>query len=280
MDYLTSRYRLVVMNDDTFEEQYSFKLSRINLYILLSIILVILNIIIVSAIVFTPIKEYIPGYADVNLRRNLTMLKLKVDSMDVELQQKDLYVSNIRNIIAGKVDTGVTFIDSIPANFEIEHNKISQEDSLLRAEMESEDNFRILFTGTEFAKQKTIEDYYFFPAIKGFITSDFDVSTGHYGIDVVAPENESIKSTLDGIVIQSSWTLDSGYVIAIQHESNLVSFYKHNSVLLKKVGTFVHAGDVIAIIGSSGEMTTGPHLHFELWHRGTPLNPSDYIVFN
>ncbi len=281
MDYLTSRYRLVVMNDDNFEEQASFKLSRINLYLLISVVLVALNIIIVTLIVVTPLKEYIPGYADVNMRRDITLLKLKVDSMHTELVQKDLFVENIRNIIQGNIDTSRVDTKTETINLEdLDIEEISYEDSMLRAEMESEDNYRLMFSGTATGAKQSIEDYHFFPPIKGFVTSDFNKAKAHYGIDVVAPENESIKATMDGVIIQSSWTLDSGYVIGIQHESNLVSFYKHNSVLLKKVGSFVQAGDVIAIIGSSGELTTGPHLHFELWHNGIPVNPGQYVAFN
>ncbi|MCH8330763.1 MAG: M23 family metallopeptidase [Bacteroidetes bacterium] len=281
LDYLKSRYRLVVMNDDTFEEQASFRLSRINLYLLISVILVTLNVLIISIIVLTPLKEYIPGYQDVNLRRQSTLNWMRIDSLERKLMQDSIYLNSVRKIASGEVDTirkkeaEANIINLDAFNLD----QISAEDSLLRAEMENEDRFRLLFAETDQTGNR-IEDFYFFPPIKGFVTSDFEADKGHFGIDIVAPENEAIKTTLDGTVIQSSWTLDSGHVIVIQHDNNLVSFYKHNSVLLKKVGTFVSAGDVIAIIGSSGEFTTGPHLHFELWHEGVPLDPRDYIVFN
>ncbi len=286
---LSGKFRLVVMNDETYEEVSSFRLSRVNIYILLSTILVILVTFITSAIVFTPLKEYIPGYADVGSKRQLIQLRMKVDSMENALQAHDLYVKDIQSIINNgqppivKIDTPVIDAGTTQQFDSIDLKKISPMESKMRDEVENESSFML---NLQLAKDKigknnsAISDFLFFPPVKGYITEAFNTKEEHYGVDIVAPENEAIKSTLDGIVIFADWTTETGYVIAIQHENNLISLYKHNSVLLKKEGAYVKAGDVIAVIGNSGEQTTGPHLHFELWYKGVPLNPQDYIVFN
>jgi murein DD-endopeptidase MepM/ murein hydrolase activator NlpD len=145
--------------------------------------------------------------------------------------------------------------------------------------MEREQQYALTFSENKKRTRMDLSQINFFPPLKGYVTAGFSSSEEHYGIDVVAPQDEPIKTILDGHVMLASWTLETGYVIGIQHDHNLVSFYKHNSVLLKKTGNFVKAGDAIAMQGSSGELTTGPHLHFELWHDGVALNPEDYIIF-
>lgn len=279
LDRLRSKYRLVIMNDDTFEEQASFKLSRINIYVLSSITLFVLVSLIISGIVLTPLKEYIPGYADINLRRDLTLLKLKADSVEKIISNREIYLDNFRRVVEGRTDTSTndeTGLGTIKGSLDL--GQLLPEDSLLRVEMENEENYMLDFS--KISGSRGISNFSYFTPLKGFITEPFNKDEGHFGVDIVAPENETIQSVLDGTVIMASWTLETGYVIVIQHPNELVSFYKHNSVLFKKVGTFVQAGDAIAIIGSSGELTTGPHLHFELWYKGSPLNPEEYIVFN
>ena len=278
---LTSQYRLVIMDEETFEEQTSFRLSRMNVYIFVSMVLVLVVVGVVFTIVFTPIKEYIPGYADeVKTKRALTILKYKIDSLEQVVGIRDLYLQNIKDVIAGKMDTSTIFSTGKKMNLDTAQlNKISIEDSVLRAEVEQEEKFSIKPINKKSAARISISDLYFFTPLKGIVTNEFSSGENHFGIDIVAPENETIKSTLDGYVVFADWTVETGYVIGIQHDNNLVSFYKHNSVLLKKIGNFVKAGDAIAIIGSSGELTTGPHLHFELWFNGKALNPKDYIIF-
>jgi murein DD-endopeptidase MepM/ murein hydrolase activator NlpD len=137
-----------------------------------------------------------------------------------------------------------------------------------------------LLTANETKTSKeSITNFFFFSPLKGLVTNSFDMKEEHYGIDITAQENEAIKATLDGTVIMSAWTSETGYVIQIQHENNLVSVYKHNSALMKKVGQYVKAGEVVAIIGNSGELTSGTHLHFELWYNGNPIDPQEYMVF-
>jgi murein DD-endopeptidase MepM/ murein hydrolase activator NlpD len=156
----------------------------------------------------------------------------------------------------------------------------SKKDSLLRKQIEGEEQYNLTFS--EKPRQQTginLSQLHFFTPLRGVITNSYNQETDHFGTDIVAGPNEVIKATLEGTVIVANWTLETGYVIQIQHENNLVSIYKHNAELLKKVGNRVLAGEPIAIVGNSGEITTGPHLHFELWYNGSPVNPEDYIVF-
>ena len=278
---LTHKYRLVILNDETFEEQHSFKLSKFSLYVWGSSVLVLLIAIIVCAIFFTPLKYAIPGYGDEHVRSQLVDLRIKTDSLENVIYKRARWIENIKNVLNGELDTGVVLTDPVePVYVDTSTlDSISEEDLNLRDEIENEQNYSLIFSNDSENEKKSLRDLHFMPPIEGYITADFDPHGDHHGIDIVAPEDEPIKSVLEGTVVSSSWTLKTGHVIAVQHENSLISFYKHNSVLLKKVGNFVKAGEVIAIIGSSGELTTGPHLHFELWHNGVALNPIEYISF-
>lgn len=278
---LRNKYRLVVMNDETLEERVSFRLSRMNVYILLSTILMVLIFLILLTIVLTPLKEYIPGYGDLQFRKDLEQIREHTDSLDRLVYAQDAYINNIRKILVGDMRNDsisqIKVSDSTDySNIDIE--KVSEKDSLLRAEVEEQ--LRYTLTGVSGSQENDPVLTHLFAPLIGPITSDFEPENDHFGIDIVAPADSPIKSVLPGTVIIANWTLETGYVIAVQHSNNLISFYKHNSVLLKKVGNFVDAGDVLAIIGNSGELSTGPHLHFELWRNKIPVNPKDYISFN
>lgn len=279
---LRNKYRLVVIDDDTLEEKFSFRLSRMNVFVAIGLLSIFLIVITTFIIAFTPLREYIPGYGSYESDRTLRELVIRTDSIEESMTDKELYLYNIKNIIEGK-----EVVDSLPAKPESTSTKYdnivfakSKEDSQLRLEMEKQDQYSLAVTDeTEAATATSISNVFFFTPLKGLITSNYDPSSDHYGIDVVAAKNAAIKATLDGTVIFSGWTLKTGNTIAIQHTDNLISVYKHNSALLKKEGEFVKAGEVIAIIGESGELTTGPHLHFELWYDGNAVNPKDYMVF-
>jgi murein DD-endopeptidase MepM/ murein hydrolase activator NlpD len=271
------------MNDDTLEERLTFRLSRLNVFVVLGTLTIILIFLTSILIAFTSLREYIPGYTNVGLQKKLYELQIKTDSIEKDLEKSDVFIQNLKDVINGK-----DLATDVPLNKDTLHKytnikmKKSPEDSLLRMEVENQGKYNLYRSeNVENVREKknSINKELFFVPLKGVITNEFNPAQNHYGVDIVAKQNEAIKSVLDGTVILSNWTLETGYTIAIQHELNIVSVYKHNSALLKKEGDFVKAGDPIAIIGQTGELTTGPHLHFELWNNGNPVNPKDYINF-
>jgi len=280
---LRTKYRLVFMTDDTLEERFTFRLSRLNVFVALGTLTIVLIFLTSILIAFTPLREYIPGYTNVGLQKKLYELQLKTDSIERDLSNKDQFIRNLRDIIDGKDLTEDVPVprDSMKRYSDIRIRR-SAEDSLLRLEVESQGKYslyRVESGENEGIKKSSIGSVLFFSPLKGVITSDYNPVTHHFGVDIVAKENEAIKAVLDGTVIFTNWTLETGYVIAIQHPQNIVSIYKHNSAILKKTGELVKAGEPIAIIGQTGELATGPHLHFELWNEGNPVNPKDYINF-
>ena len=280
---LRKKYRVVVYNYDTYEEKAHFKftlMAFLNTVIISSVILIVL---VTYLIAFTPLREYIPGYTDVSLNRRVYEMERRADSMEMVFQQKDQYINNIKRIVMGD-DFSSDSINSLltkssTTNFNNIADKKSKEDSLFRLEYENE-------TRNNLFKHEIISDIpaeyklvVFFSPMNGIVTNHFNREEKHFGIDIVSDNNSVIKATADGTVIYSDWTVDNGYSIGIQHNGNLFSVYKHNAVLLKDDGDFVSAGEPIAIYGNSGSLSTGPHLHFEIWYNGTPLNPEDYISF-
>lgn len=277
---LRHKYRLVVMNDETFEEKYSLKLSQLSLFTAFGLLTIGLILLTTILIAFTPLREYIPGYSgDVKTRRNLIQLAAKLDSLEQSSRRKDELIENIRLVIDGKAGTGR---DSLKrgSKTDVTATKLapSAEETRFRNEIEEQDKYN-LNESTKNLAFSEISSYYFFTPMKGKVTTRFNPSEQHYGVDVVAPKNEAVKSTLDGTVVFAGWTSETGHVIQIMHGNNLLSIYKHNAVLLKKEGQKVNAGEPIAITGNSGELSTSPHLHFEIWFDGKPINPQDHMVF-
>lgn len=274
---------MVIFNDETFEERLIFRLTRLNVLSVVVSLSIIFTVLTFLLIIYSPIKEYIPGYSSNYQRESLIRLNIMADSLQRELDRKDLFFENIKNIIEEKeFEQPNETHKSESKKYDTIKLKKSIEDSLLRLEFEGQNLHNLYFSETvENTEQNTvsIRTLNFYPPVRGIVTSKFDLSKEHYGIDIVSKHNSAIKAIYDGTVIFSGWTLETGYIIALQHQQNIVSFYKHNSVILKKVGQKVSAGEPIAITGESGEMTTGPHLHFELWHNGVPVNPEDYIIF-
>ena len=273
---LQNKYRFVIMNADTFEEKLSIRLSRFNVILFCGFIGLVIFISALLMIAYTPLREYVPGKSSSEVQKKLILLSLKTDTLEQIIKSKDLYITNINNIISGENISDVNNMISSKKNIpqpEISFNK-SEEDSLLRIHVESNEK------GSLFKHQnKPSKQLIFFNPVPGVVTEQFSKKLKHYGVDIVAKEKTHIKSVLGGTVIFSQWTIETGYVIGVQHIDGFISFYKHNSLLLKEVGDFVNAGDHIAIIGNSGELSSGPHLHFELWYKGTPVNPKNYISF-
>jgi len=280
---LRNKYRLVFMNDETLEERFTFRLSRLNVFVALGTMTIILIFLTSILIAFTPLREYIPGYTNVSIQKRLYELQIKTDSIERDLSKKDLFIKNLKDIINGKdLASDVPVSNKSQQNYSEIRIRKSAEDSLLRAEIENQNKYSITRRGSSemaFSRNKVIGNILFFTPMKGIITNDFNPSENHFGIDLVAKQDEAVKAVLDGTVILSEWTLETGYVIVLQHQQNLVSVYKHNSALQKRCGEFVKVGDPIAIIGETGEFSTGPHLHFELWNDGNPVDPKEYINF-
>lgn len=277
------KYRFVVLNEDTLQEKSSFRLTRLNVLFLISLIVVVLMGVFYLAIAYTPLKEYIPGYADFNTRELVTEHILKTDSVERVIDKELRYNENIINILKGDVAQYGKESYQKSVDTEIKQKPPTQivkskEDSILRKEVEEVEPYNLFYQESKAIETK-LKALNFFPPAKGVITAKFDPSIGHYAVDIATTPGAGIKSTLDGKVIFANWNVNTGYVIIIQHQNNLISVYKHNSVLLKKVGNFVRAGEVIAIVGNTGELSSGPHIHIELWYDGKPLNPEEYIIF-
>lgn len=274
---LLHKYRLVVLNEDTFEERLAFKLTRLNVFVLGSLSAIFLVTITAVFIAFTPIREYIPGYSSSALQQQALELDFRTDSLLKVININDTYISSVKSVLRGEVSAVVINKDSIfkaaQADTEILNLNPSKADSILRAKVNNEDKYNLFDSAT------TVSDFVFFPPVNGSISSEFDTNEKHFAVDIVIPKNTPVKATADGRVLFASWTSDASYVIIIDHGDELISIYKHNSSLTKTQGDFVKAREVIAISGSSGELSTGPHLHFELWNNGIPLNPTTFIDF-
>jgi murein DD-endopeptidase MepM/ murein hydrolase activator NlpD len=280
---LQHRYRLVAMNDDTFEEVGSYRLTLLNVYITSSVIFVILVFLVVLMFIFTPVKQYLPGYGDVNQREEFYKIEKRLRALEKELTARDIYINSVKNALTNNVEYEPENIpeESIEEPDSNNSTKLIAEDYQLRKEVERAERGTPTEVTSNFTlNTKSIEQLFFVPPIKGTTSAGFRPDKKHFGIDIIAPRNTPIIAVADGVVITSDWTYATGNVIAVQHENNIVSFYKHNSVLLKKVGNFVKAGEAVAIIGNTGEQTDGPHLHFELWYNGNPVDPAEYIKFN
>jgi murein DD-endopeptidase MepM/ murein hydrolase activator NlpD len=272
------KYRLSIYRDETFEEVLNVRLTKLNVLAITGIGVTIFLIIVISIIAYTPVRELIPGYPDETTVRNIYMNNFRLDSLEDEIAKRDAYFENLRRILSGEKPGNASQATETPvAKSSLEHIKTS-EDSLLRTMVEPKDQFGLSIVENR-KTRPALFNVLFFPPVKGIVTGTFNSAINHYGTDIVAGTNEAVKATLPGTVIMAGWTLETGNVIEIQHADNIVSVYKHNAELLKHMGDRVKAGEPVAIIGNSGELTTGPHLHFELWYNGAPLNPEDYISF-
>ncbi|MFD1631696.1 M23 family metallopeptidase [Pseudopedobacter beijingensis] len=275
---LKEKYKLVVLNDTTFEEKISFKASLWYLIIGTAAFSMAMIFFTVLVIKVTPLKEYLIGVSDVNSKRDIIDAHLKVDSLEQLATANALYLDNLKKVISGNLDSDIQKKSGDTLERTLLNTKISKEEQELRKLIESESQFDLSEANLD-KEKKGSASFAFFSPIKGRVTESFDQNIRHFGVDIAARKNENIKAVLDGTVVFSSFTPETGNVIAIQHRDNLLSFYKHCSALLKKTGTFVRAGEVIAVVGNTGEYTTGPHLHFELWINGNAVNPENYITF-
>lgn len=273
------KYRVTVFKDNTLQEVWKIRLTKLDIFTIIVSAVLFLIISVTILISFTSLREFIPGYPDGNQRKQIIKNALTVDSLKSELTVRDRYFDNIRKIVSGEEPDNLESVqDTILSTENISFSK-SVEDSLLRHQIEKEEQYNLTVNNNG-VEESNIARHFFFTPLKGMISGPFDPVKNHFGVDIVGSPGSVIHATLDGSVTMASWTLDTGYVIQIQHEDNLISVYRHNAELLKKVGDHVRAGESIAILGNSGEMyTSGPHLHFELWHEGRSLDPEKFVVF-
>ncbi|MCA6078315.1 M23 family metallopeptidase [Fulvivirga sedimenti] len=278
--WLTNRYLLIIRNEENFAEKstFSFTYARV---ILIAVVFFVIMLFLSLFLVKTVLNQWFdPRYAQMEASRRLAELTVKVDSLALEVESKDRFINNFKRVLSG--DTTDVFMDveemqrsAPPVNTNIDVTEVSPVDSMFRQEFEQTDMSLINTSGS----YRELREVFLFSPIAGFVSAPYNAKDGHYGVDVVAKKNEPVKCIADGTVIMASWTQDSGYVIAVQHRSNLISVYKHNAELLKKVGNFVNAGEIISIIGNTGDLTDGPHLHFELWLNGNSVNPEEFVTF-
>lgn len=292
---MRDHYRLVLIDDDTYSEVGSWRLTPLNAYTFFSSIIVATAILVTLLIMYTPLKRYIPGYGDLARTREIAELKSRVRTMEKEIKANQEYHENIRRIMNGEVvqlskeeaeirDSDFVDLDSLKADVA----RIPEDDALraavanetVLAPRRSAESGSASVVSEQYVPETPLERTFFMSPLSGAeVTSPFNLEKDHLGIDISGVKNSAIRATHDGVVISAGYTVETGYSIAIQHKDNILTIYKHNSVLLKKAGASVKQGEAIAIIGNTGEQSTGPHLHFELWHRGRPVNPADYINF-
>lgn len=262
---IRNRYRLIIRGDQTLKERVSVVLTPLNVILILSAAFVIFLMLFVLLVPRTPLKTLLPGYDTVRQARQMQSIIERMDSLERIIANNEIKEADLERILTG--DTGnLGRLPDIVDQLE----PLPEEGNLPEPDQETSEVHMP-------AEQRRVPDYAFFPPVKGVVTDTFDHNHGHTAIDIASYNNASVKSVLAGTVLVSSWTPETGNVMVIQHRDDLVSIYKHNSVLLKKEGTFVAAGEVVALVGNSGEMSTGPHLHFELWYDGVPLDPLDHI---
>ncbi len=278
-NWLTTKYLLIIRNEENLAEKTTFGFTYAKL-ILFTVSIFIVVFAMSLFLVQTLLAQWFdPRHAQIEANKMLYELAVKVDSLADEDLRKARFIYDLQRVLRG--DTAEIFTDPASLNAELVLSKsfdmtLSEVDSQFRADFEKSDLSITAITGGQF---RELQEIFFFSPLTGFVSDRFDMRKGHFGVDVVARKNEPVKCIADGTVIMASWTQDAGYVIAIQHRANLISVYKHNAELMKKVGNFVNAGEIISIVGNSGEMTDGPHLHFELWYNGNPVDPEEFVTF-
>ena len=274
---LLHKYRLVVLNEDTFEEKLAVRLTRLNVFIFTSFSIIILIVLTTIFIAFTPLREYIPGYTSPKLQAQAIYLENKTDSLYQIAKMNDRYINSIKMVLSGEAAFESIDKDSIYASVRADEDSLklypSKADSILRIKVDNEDKYNLFESAT------SVKNFVFLPPLKGIISSGYDVNIQHCAVDIAVSPGTPVKAVADGRVVLASWTSDSGFVVIIDHGNQMLSVYKHNEVLTKEQGDFVKSQEVIARSGSSGELSTGPHLHFELWSDGNPIDPTNFINF-
>ena len=272
------KYKLSFINEGTLEEVWSFRLSQLSAFITLAVFAFFLIAFTAFIIIKTPIRNYLPGYLDVEIRKEIMQNALRADSLERMVQIQSLYLNNVAGILSGTIQLdSIREIDSLASNdihYEIPR---SEEETHFVKQYEEEEKYNL--TVLSDPGKDAASGQFFYKPVNGVVSSRYQTDIHHYGIDLTAATKESVLATLDGTVIYTGFDPNHGNVIQIQHKNGFISVYKHNELLLKEVGDHVMAGEAIALVGNTGKLSTGPHLHFELWYRGNPVDPEEYIAF-
>ena len=271
------KYKLSFINENTLEEVWSFRLSQLSVFISLGVFAFSLVAFTAFIIIMTPIRNYLPGYLDVEVRKEIVQNALRADSLERMIEIQNLYLKNVTGIISGTIELdSIREIDSlarVDADFEIPRSP-EEEEYVKNFEQEEKYNLTVLNTNP-----LPMDGLFFYKPVNGVISSHYQADIHHFGVDIAAASKESVLATLDGTVMYAGYDPNQGNVIQLQHKNGFVSVYKHNELLLKEPGEQVVAGEAIALVGNTGKLSTGPNLHFELWYNGKPVNPEDFIVF-
>ena len=277
-DNRPSRFRLVIIDDDTHQHLFKLRFSKTTGTVAIICFLVMFTALIASFIAFTPVRTFIPGYPDARSKRAAIQNAMRIDSLENVIFRWELYTENLRRTIEGeeplKIDSIINASRSTQAA-EADMKELAQKDSLLRMNVKEEEEFGI---SDRDKRDLPIEGMHFFTPLKGVVSQGYDAAVHPY-VDITAPAGSVVKATLDGTVIYAGWSDEAGNTIQIQHEGGIISIYKHNEKLLKNVGDKVTAGSPIALVGGTGSLAPGEHLHFELWHNGEAIDPVRYINF-
>lgn len=273
---LLYKYRLVILNKDTFEERFSLGLNRLNVFVYSTLFVMLLISATIVLIAFTGLREYIPGYSSMAVTRQAIALENRADSLQVVLNENEQYLKSIQNVLSGNIEP-LEFDKEAIKRDDVDKSEMikstpSTSDSLLRNRVAQEDKYNPLVSDKEV-------NLILFPPVKGEISENFSLETKHYAVDVITEPHTPVKSVADGTIIFAEWSVDTGNVIIVKHNNNLISVYKHNASIAKRQGDLVKAGEVIGTVGNSGALSTGPHLHFELWYDGYPIDPTNLIEF-
>lgn len=271
------KYKLSFFNEATLEEVWSFRLSQLSAFITLAVFAFLLIAFTAFIIIKTPIRNYLPGYLDVEIRKEIMQNALRADSLERMIAIQSLYLDNVAGILSGTMELdSIREIDSLAqvnANYDIPRSK--EEEQFVK-DFEEAEKYNLAVLNPNLVPTDGV---FFYKPVNGVVSSHYETDIRHYGVDLVAAPKESVLSTLDGTVVFTGFDPNYGNVIQVQHKNGFLSIYKHNELLLKEIGDHVVAGEAIALVGNTGKLSTGPHLHFELWYKGSPVNPEEYIAF-
>lgn len=273
-DRSREKHKLTFIDDSTYQEKWSFRVSSFNLISLLGLYTIIIIVSLFSLVKYTGLKSVFTGNNAYENEIALHSNRKLIDSLYATTRANELYLNDLREILNGGMfqDSSSNFLGDTLENYTPDFSK-NESDSILRAKIESN-----LAAGISNHQTTTSLDFFFTP-VNGLVSHSFDKEKGHFGVDIVTLADEPIKACLEGRIVLTGWTQAEGQIVVIQHRGDLLTIYKHCSSILKKRGDFVQTGDPVAIVGNSGELTSGPHLHFEMWKNGQVLDPEEYISF-